>query len=93
MAYFLDVPGTVKRLNNVFPNFMGHCAIKSSLHGNFQRKGFSIVASVNAGLDGGVAELSEKEQDLKHYMWPDKKVSIDMICSFVLNSQIYVFLI
>lgn len=64
---------TVKRLNNVFPNFMGHCAIKSSLHGNFQRKGFSIVASVNAGLDGGVAELSEKEQDLKHYMWPDKK--------------------
>ncbi|CAO2836570.1 unnamed protein product [Amaranthus hypochondriacus] len=65
--------GNVKRLNKVFPIFMGRYAIKSSMHGNFQRKGFSVIASSNTGMNGGVAELSESEQDLKHYMWPDKK--------------------
>ncbi|XP_021772627.1 alternative NAD(P)H-ubiquinone oxidoreductase C1, chloroplastic/mitochondrial-like [Chenopodium quinoa] len=64
---------TVKRLNKVFPIFTGRYAIKYSLYGKFQRKGFSTVASANTGINGGVAEVSEREQDLKHYIWPDKK--------------------
>lgn len=73
------VSGTVKRLNKVFPIFTGRYAFKSSLYGNFQRKGFSICASANTGMSGDVAEVSEREQDLKHYIWPDKKVSTNMI--------------
>ncbi|KAJ8420369.1 hypothetical protein Cgig2_024944 [Carnegiea gigantea] len=48
-------------------------AIESSLHANSQRKGFSITASAPTGMNGGVPELSAGEQDVKHYMWPDKK--------------------
>lgn len=64
---------TVKRLNKVLPIFTGQHAIKPLLNGNFQRKGFSVVASANTGMNGDVAEVTEKEQDSKHYMWPDKK--------------------
>lgn len=69
----LVVSENVKRLNKVFPIFTRRYAIKASLYGNAQRKSFSVTALANTGMNGGVAELSEKEQDAKHYMWPDKK--------------------
>lgn len=52
---------------------MRQYGISSSIYSNPRRKEFSITASATTGMSGGVAELSENEQDLKHYMWPDQK--------------------
>jgi len=57
-----------------FSSIARRYGIKSSVHANSQRKGSSISTSATTGMNGGVPELSESEQDMKHYMWPDKKV-------------------
>lgn len=61
------------RHNKVFPINTRRYGIRSSSYANCRRKGLSIIASAATGINGGVVELSESDQDLKHYMWPDKK--------------------
>ncbi|XP_074320980.1 alternative NAD(P)H-ubiquinone oxidoreductase C1, chloroplastic/mitochondrial [Silene latifolia] len=61
------------RLSKIIPVITKSYNVNSSLCSNTLRKGFSITAPAAAAMNGGAAELSENEQDLKHYMWPDKK--------------------
>ncbi|KAK9691989.1 hypothetical protein RND81_09G233700 [Saponaria officinalis] len=64
---------STERLSKIIPVITRCYANKSSLCANSLKKGFSIMASASTAMNGGVAELSENEQDFKHYIWPDKK--------------------
>ncbi|KAH9623257.1 hypothetical protein KSS87_023113 [Heliosperma pusillum] len=64
---------STERLSKIIPVITRSFNVNSSLCSSTLRKGFSITAAAAGAINGGAAELSENEQDLKHYMWPDKK--------------------